>query len=64
MFSFQMDKLFRKNYKASKGPFHTAGQEKEIDKALTLHPYKSPKDMYATKQYLHKNKLSGMKEHT
>ena len=58
-----MDKLFYQNYKAWKGSFHTAGQEKEIDKALTLHPYKHPKDLYETKQYLYKNKITEMKEH-
>ena len=44
-----MDKLFYQNYKVSEGLFHTTGHEKEIDRPLTLHPYKNPKDMYETK---------------
>lgn len=44
-----MDKLFYQNYKASGGIFHTTDHEKEIDRALTFHPYKNTKDMYETK---------------
>ena len=58
-----MDKLFYQNYKASGGPFNTTGYEKKIDRALTLHPYKNPKDMYETQQFLHKNKLTEFHEH-
>ena len=48
---------------ALKGSIKPEGQEKEIDKALTLHPYKDHRYLYKTRQYLHQSNLTQLKKH-
>ena len=55
-----MDKLFYQNYNGSIQPEE---HEKEIDEALTLHPFKDHRYLYKTRQYLHQTKLTQLKEH-
>ena len=58
-----MDKLGYQNYKALNGSIQPEGKEKEIDQALTLHPYKDHRYLYKTRQYLHQTKLTQLREH-
>ena len=62
-FVIQMDKLFYENYKALSRSTDPADHEKEIKKALTLHPYKNYKDMYRIEYFLHENKLKSLENY-